>query len=231
MSDLVVLSPCFYPDESTGALTVESARKQGLDIRLYGVGEIFLPHGADAQIARLYSLMSAEKIAEHVLVTDCRDVLFLAGAGEILEKFAGFGKNLVMSTERECWPPENDFMTFHGKDKYGYDYINAGQYIGTWEYTLHCLKHLLDVYRGKTAGADNSQGWWMWAKLRNELDFAMDSGCEIFQSMSGGAAEHVFIEGSRVWNALNRSHPCSVHFNGNPGVVDPHGEMYRRLTA
>lgn len=209
---------------------LKSAVAHELNVRLYGVGQPFVPHGADAQVAKLYDLMQ-NKLADLVLVTDCRDVLFLAEPEEIIQKFEASGKHLVMSAEQGCWPAEQEIVDFYyGKDPNGYNYVNAGQYIGTWEYVQFCLKHLLDEYRAKRhAGADNSQGWWMWAKMRGELDFALDTECQIFQSMSGGADHQVVVENGRVLNTMTGSSPCSIHFNGNPGVFNPHADLYRRL--
>ncbi len=226
---LSFLSPCFYPTVAQADLMMKSANANKLRGLLYGMETPFIPHGAHAQVLKLYEQME-EKWTDYVLVTDCRDVLFLADETEIIDKFKTFGKDLVMSTEQGCWPPDKEIVDFYyGKDSNGYNYINAGQYIGTWEYVRHCLKHLLDNYRGKQPGADNSQGWWMWAQMRGELDFALDSGCQIFQSMSGGADEHIEVAGKRAFNIWTGSYPCSLHYNGNPSTTNPHGEMYRRL--
>ena len=225
---LVVVAPCFYPTVAEAELTSLSALNNHLQFYLYGVGEQFIPHGAHAQVERLYEFME-RKLADYILVTDCRDVIFTAGEDEILTKFKACGKDLLMSTEQGCWPSEPELVNhYYGKDRNGYNYINAGQYIGTWEYVRFCLKHLLDNYRFKTEGADNSQGWWMWAQIRGELDFALDSGCEVFQSMSGGASEHLSGD-KRPMNIWTGSYPCSIHFNGNPGVKEPHRGMFERI--
>jgi hypothetical protein len=224
VSDLIVLSPCFYQTAEPAELMVQSARANGLNVELYGIQWPFIPHGADAQVLRLYELMvQRTKLADYVLITDCRDVLFLAGEKEILEKFTAFKSDLVMSTERYCWPPEPEIVEYFVP----LGYINAGQYIGTWEYTQLCLKHLLDKYRGIHPGADNSQAWWMWAKMRGELDFALDADSHIFQSLSGG--DPIDVMGQRVKNIKTGILPCSLHFNGNPSNDGPQKEMYRRL--
>lgn len=224
MSDLVILSPVFYDNAAYSDLMVASARAHGLNVRLFGIGEPFIPHGADAQVLRLALLMSEGKIADHVLVTDCRDVLFLAGEEEIMQKFYQFDSPLVMSTEKHCWPPDPEIVAYF----WGKGYINAGQYIGKWEHVEHCLKFLLDNYRGQHPGADNSQGWWMWAKMRHQLKFALDTRCQIFQSMD--SQDHDIIAGAgRAKNVRHNTFPCSLHFNGNPGTPKPHEEMYRRL--
>ena len=225
---LLVVSPCFYPDESKADLMRQSAFANGLSVRLYGVGEPFIPHGAHAQVLKLFETLQL-KPADTILVTDCRDAVFAAGEEEILEKFKSCGKDLMMSTEQGCWPPDEELTNFfYGKDPNGYNFINAGQYIGTWEYIQFCLEHLLNEYRGKHPGPDNSQAWWMWALMRRELDFALDSECRIFQTMSGGADTHLTSEG-RPLNVFTGSYPCCIHFNGNPSTTNPHAEMYRRL--
>jgi hypothetical protein len=229
MLDLLILSPCFYPNTAPAEYMQLSAAANGLVVELYGVSQPFLPHGADAQVLKLHELMSKGKRAELVLVTDCRDVLFLQREFEIEFAFASYGAELVMSTERGCWPAEPELVeAFAGRTLTGYDYINAGQYIGTWDYVIHCLKHLLDHHRGKD-GLDNPQPWWMRAKARGELDFALDSSCRLFQTMSGGADAHVVLEANGLRNIVTGPFPCSIHFNGNPGNDEPQREMYRRL--
>lgn len=233
MSDLLIVSPCFYPDDAPAELMVKSAMEHGMRPKLYGVGEPFIPHGAHAQVLRLYEFMyQRSKLADYLLFTDCRDVLFLTEEREILEKFEASGSRLLMSAEQGCWPPDRELAEFfHGKDKNGYNYVNAGQYIGTWEQVYECNKFLLDHYRGSHPGADNSQGWWMWAKMRGELDFVLDSGCQVFQSMSGGAQDQLNWphNATRLFNRCTQSSPCSLHFNGNPSNDAPQREMYRRL--
>lgn len=235
MHDLLILSPCFYPTAEPARLMLDSARRYNLNADVYGVGQPFIPHGADAQVVKLWELMQAGKRAEFVLVTDCRDVLFLAGEADILQKYRAFDSDLVMSCEQGCWPPDPEVVAhFHGRDPNGYDYVNAGQYIGHWEYVEFCLKYLIDNYRG-TPGADNSQGWWMRAGMWGELNYALDHKCMLFQSMTGGADAHTDVidtgNWKRLFNRVTRSLPCSVHFNGNPGNDLPQREMYRRIFA
>jgi len=226
--NLLVISPCFYHTDKEAALMVESCHKCGLNVQLYGVGVPFVPHGADAQVLKLYEFME-NKQADYALITDSRDAVFVAGEEEIMAKFHSFGKDMVMSAERECWPWDQTVIDyFHGTDPNGYSFVNGGQYIGTWEFIRHSLKHILDTYRYKTP-LDNSQGWWMWALMRKELDFVLDSGCQIFQTMSGGADGHLTEGTGRPQNIYTGSTPCSIHYNGNSNTVNPHQGMFTRV--
>lgn len=228
---LVILSPAFYPTPAPAELMLASARSFKLNAKLYGVGLPFIPHGADAQVAKLYDIMAQRKQAELVLVTDCRDVLFLAGEHDIIRAWDACrdGGRLVMSAEQGCWPSDPEVVSWlHGRDPHGYDYPNAGQYIGEWDYVTECLAHLLKKYRG-SPGPDNSQGWWMQAWMRGEVEMTLDRGCRLFQSMSGGADAHTEVIGKVLHNKVTGSRPCSVHFNGNPGNDAPQREMYWRI--
>ena len=235
LKPLQILSPCFYPTVDPAELLVQSAERFHLPLALYGVGDTFITHGADAQVKRLLELMDQEKLADLVMVTDCRDVLLLAREEEIIRKYRAYSKDgartrLVMSAERGCWPPDEELVFAGvGVDINGYCWANAGQFIGEWDYVKDCLRLLLERYRGKHPGADNSQGWWMWARLREEVDYVLDSGCQIFQSMSGGADSHTQVVDGVLMNTVTGSRPCSVHFNGNPGNDIPVREMYWRI--
>lgn len=225
MKELQILSPVFYPTAAPAALLVESAKTFHLPLALYGVGEPFLPHGADAQVFRLCQIMKLERLARLVMMTDCRDVLLLARESEIVRKYNALaeasGERLVMSAERGCWPDEDELVAHYaGRDVNGYDYANAGQFIGDWDYVIQCLEHLLTYYRGLQPGVDNSQGWWMFANMRGRATFVLDSSCELFQSMSGGADAHVKVNNRVLVNEVTGSQPASVHFNGNPGGAD-----------
>lgn len=228
---LVILSPAFYPTAAPAELMMQSAKQHKLTPKLYGVGLPFIPHGADAQVAKLYDIMAQRKQAELVLVTDCRDVLFLAGEHDILrawEKQRG-STRLVMSAEQGCWPSDSEVTDkLAGIDPHGYNYPNAGQFIGEWDYVTECLAFLLKKYRG-TPGPDNSQGWWSLAMVRGELDFMIDRECELFQSMSGMADGHTEVIDQVLHNKVTGTRPCSVHFNGNPGNDLPQREMYWRI--
>jgi len=236
VKDLIILSPCFYPTPAPSSLMAASCLKNGLDVVIYGVGEEFIPHGAHAQVVRLLEVMEREKLAETALVTDCRDVLFLAGEDEILGKAGAFNAPVVMSTEINCWPSDPEVVKyFFGSSPHGYDYVNAGQFIGSWEYVKHCLRHLIHKYRTNHTGLDNSQAWWPYAIMRGELNVALDRECEIFQTMTGGADSHLVrdrLEAGpprRVFNIRTNSLPCSVHFNGNPNTNEPHAQLFHEI--
>jgi hypothetical protein len=230
MNELLITGPCCYPSTEPVKLLLASAAHNGLKVHIYGVGEPFIAHGADAQVVKLRrELETLRHLYRTVLVTDMADVLFLAGEREILYKYRRMNSPLVMSTERGYWPDEGLAAEFP-EDPHGYRYINAGQYIGEMDHVITCLDWLLNKYRSYHPGMDNSQPWWHQAYVRKELEFALDRKCRLFQTMSGGADGHVAVYGSRLYNSATKTLPCTVHYNG-PGNEKPYEEMYRRLYA
>ena len=206
-----IVSPCFYPTTEPAAYLEKSCRRHKLDLLLYGMGQPFVAHGADAQVAKLIPVLK-ELPDEYVVVTDCRDTLFLTGEEELMFEFRKYNSRLVMSTEKGCWPPNDEVLYLMPRTALGYDYINAGQYIGERLYIIECLQHLLATYRPHS-DLDNSQGWWPLALLREELDFKLDHRCRIFQTTSSG--EGLVVRGDRIYVPTTGAHPCSVHFNGS----------------
>ena len=214
-----IVAPCLYPDEQPAAHLARSCRRNGLQLTLYGVGGTFMAHGADAQVVQLLPVLEALS-DEYVVVTDCRDTLFLTGEDDIMDEFHKYNSRLVMSTEKGCWPPNDEVLHGMPRTPLGYNYINAGQYIGESIYIIECLRHLLASYRGK-GGMDNSQPWWPLALIRGELDFALDSKCRIFQTMSSGETYNV-LPGKRVLVHTTGATPCSIHFNGSADLTQYH---------
>jgi hypothetical protein len=224
-----IFAPCFYPDAAKADLLCRSAAFNRLHVTLYGIGKQFIPHGADAQVYQLMLEMENDASAHSItLVTDCADVLILAEEGDILEAYRSYNSPIVMSAEQGCWPDPaiaGEFPEHYA----GYRWPNAGQFIGETPAVLAALKHLLINYRFQYGGLDNSQGWWSLAMIRKELPVVLDQECRIFQSMSGGADNHVEVAGHRIYNTKTRTNPCSIHFNGRCSNDEPYRQMYRRL--
>lgn len=217
-----IVTACFYSTDEPAAHLIRSARKNGLEPLVYGLGKPFHAHGADAQVVQLIPVLEA--LADDIVcITDCRDSLILAGEAEILRTFEEFKARLVMSTEKGCWPPEDEVLHGMAHSPLGYDFINAGQYIGERVYIIECLKFLVEKYR-RGRGLDNSQAWWPLALIRKELDFSLDKECHLFQSMSSG--ETYTISKARVSIPQTSYRPCSLHFNG----AGPNLSVYHALS-
>lgn len=231
MKELLIIGPCCYPTTKPAEFLLKSAHRNEAEIWLYGLGEDFIPHGADAQVVKLLrELKRFEHEYRYVLVTDVADVLILAHPDEILTKFLMSDTRLLMSAEREHWPEQGLGESFP-KVIGGYRYLNAGQYVGEIKYVMTCLEWMISRYRGVVEGMDNSQPWWAQMYVRGEVKFKIDHECSVFQSMSGGADGHVRkLPGMRrITNDATGSMPCLVHFNGRCGNDLPYQEMYRRL--
>jgi hypothetical protein len=228
-----IYSPCFFPNTEPAQLFLKSAAANGLEVELYGVGEVPDTHGAGIQLQRPWELFAKEKKADLVMVTDCRDVLFLASESEMVETFYSFKSPIVLSTERELWPYE-ETLSNHFQGITGYVYVNIGQIVGEWDAMRDAYRFLLDNYRNKPfadrepPGHDVPGPWWMLAKMRGQIDYANDDQFKLFYTMSARSMEDTLIEGKRIVSRETGERPASIHFNGDKSGV-AFREMGERL--
>ena len=228
---LCVLSPCW--DSEQGALMVESAHRHGIHPELYDLGVVCDGHGGNIQYYDLLPILE-RKTDKHVLVTDCADVLWLAGEDEIMEKFASFNCGFVVSAEHDgCTglpktAEKLDLMRIEAGGYFGQ--INVGLWIGEREYALHVLKESYRLYKDKPEDPTYSyDSAWQWLSLMRAAGdgprFELDMNCVLFQSMNHADTEFLF---GRVMNSVVCSWPCLLHYNGDK-TRGAYKEMAERL--
>jgi hypothetical protein len=234
-----IFSPCFYPTLEPADLFLKSAAANGLNVDVYGLGEVPDTHGGGFQLEKPWEILAREKQADYVMVTDSRDVLMLAGEDEIVEKFLTFHAPIVISTEREQWPYDPALYALcepiladpaHSR----YVFANSGQIVGEWDAMRDAYRFLLDNYRNKPfadrepPGHDVPGPWWMLARMRGQIDYANDDQFKLFYTMSARSLEDTLIEGKRIVSRETGERPASIHFNGDKSGV-AFREMAERL--
>ena len=173
-----------------------------------------------------------------VCFVDAYDVLVFSDAEEIVRKFRASGKSILLSSELNCYPPENrdrydliEYFTFEqdevagtwGTDKTrcfttNYKYLNSGGYVGY----AGAIKRM---FQWKTAdeiremclhGGDQNffTQYFLEYALSPYTNIGLDSKQEIFQSMYRvNLGDFAFFRG-RLYNHVLRTYPCFAHFNG-----------------
>jgi len=164
-----------------------------------------------------------------VLFVDAYDVLCMAGSEEILDKFRGYGCDLVLSSELNCYPAENaaeyDRVQRDMALPTRYRYVNSGGYIGYAWAVRHmlCWKPAWEMEAISALGGDQnyvSQYYLTFARPQDVIDgriplIRMDCAQLLFQSLyKVHLSCLVFLQG-RVYNHILKSYPCFVHFNGS----------------
>lgn len=178
---------------------------------------------------------------EIILFTDGYDAIFMTNEEEIMSKFKSFGKNLIFSTETNCWPDQYIAAQFPQIGTGPYKYLNSGGFIGK----SGLIKELLDKnYISSEKYERSNQHIWSLIFLKNQDIIDLDTKCEIFCTFSPevGAAhlpvppdnnnyydyylfmrkwfqDHFLIEKSRIFNKITETWPCQVHFNGDSKIL------------
>ncbi len=147
-----------------------------------------------------------------VLFTDAGDSLMLAGEQEIVRRFRAMESPVVLSAEQGLYPWNMDGQWWIAKDLHGesespWRYPNGGGWMGSPEALLAVL--------GSAAKRPHpeAQGKWIEEYADNGL-IRLDSGCQIFQTMSGPQADAVKHSRGKSTNTITGANPCVLHFNG-----------------
>lgn len=182
---------------------------------------------------------------EVLLFTDGYDTSFLSSGNEIIEKFSQFGKELVFSAERNCWPAP-ELQSSYPSNHSPFRYLNSGAFIGT----VGLIKALLNMEIKE--GGDykwSNQYLWTLRYLAESEKIALDYTCEIFYPTSTDASKRKYFfkkdkDGNknrdyfhpeflraeknkilgeiafvdhRLMNLVTQTTPCHVHFNSPIG--------------
>jgi len=169
---------------------------------------------------------------------DAYDVLILSDVTEILQKFENYRRNILMSSELNCYPSENqsrydlvEYSVFEheeAKNIWGtrrsqaittnYKYMNSGGYMGY-------VSDLKRMFQWKTVdemrqmcelGGDQNFFTQYYLEFATDqvLNIGLDYQQEIFQSLyKVDLRDFAFFSG-RLYNHTLRTYPCFVHFNG-----------------
>lgn len=172
---------------------------------------------------------------ELILFSDGYDAIFLAGEGEIMEKFSRFNSDLVFSAEANCWPDESLASRYPGPGAGTYKFLNSGGFIGKAGVIAAMLKKKV---RDAKKYQGSNQYIWTRRYLHNADAMVLDTQGEIFCTLSsqedneylpkaGSNNFHPYIEfkerwfvdnfeiqNGRLYNRITQTWPSHAHFNG-----------------
>lgn len=169
---------------------------------------------------------------ELILFTDGYDSIFLCDSKEIESKFYSFQKDVIFSTEVNCWP-DKSLLNSYPANASPYKYLNSGGFIGKASDILQLLSENFNT--GDNAYTESNQYLWTKKFLENQDRIGLDYNGEIFCTLfSEGDPESSQIENignyillkqqwffqnyeiknERIYNKRTDSNPSSLHFNG-----------------
>lgn len=153
-----------------------------------------------------------------VLFTDGYDVMFLSDLSAIIDKFKKTEARILFGAESSCWP-DTGLESLYPTVESGKRFLNSGLYIGYVPeiYTLLTYAPLKDE------GDDQLYFTHAYVddKLRNQLNFKLDSNSEIFQNLNGALSEvELYQENEKehtefkLKNVVSHTQPLVIHGNG-----------------
>lgn len=162
----------------------------------------------------------------HLCFVDARDVIFLVGPDEVMERYLTLGHPWVYAAEPFIWPPDSFEPDDYPPCDTPYRYLNGGASIGE-------VGHMLEQFNLRTDGGKalptylpkGEQGWLATLFLEGHPDaIKLDTGCELFMCLCGsrvGDEPYVTVSPGKVHNRVTGTDPLIVHFNGGDDVTAP----------
>lgn len=137
------------------------------------------------KIFRLKTFMEKNILGKYdnILHIDYSDTKFARSSTELFEEFIKTGKDIVISTEKNCWPYLNAVSSWFGVDlpQKEFFYVNSGAVISKTEKFYEILKELEKICLDSNIDFWDDQGVWQYYNLK-ENNLSKDINSEYFFS-------------------------------------------------
>lgn len=163
---------------------------------------------------------------EQLIVCDAWDIVFVSHPEELIEKSEiMFPKSLVFNAEKNCFPRGDLADQFPDKGT-PWRYLNSGFMVGRAGRILELLEGMgLDNIPDDHQRRDgswfnpNDQEYYTLAFIQQPVRMALDTNCELCQSLSGCEPSEFDMTGDRIRNLVTGSEPGVFRFNGGSKQV------------
>lgn len=149
----------------------------------------------------------------HLLMMDAFDVIVMASADEILQRYLEFGHPFVCQAEVNCWP-DIEKTSLYPECNTPWRFLNSGLYVVEREY----LGNLWDKHGPIDPGVYD-QRWVTDVFLNDPGCIKLDTNCELFQGLLG-SQQHLEMQGTRLHNTLTGTYPRLAHHHGGADIRD-----------
>jgi len=172
----------------------------------------------------LYRAIKEGNIPEKFMIfSDSWDLVFCATPEEILERYESFDSDIVISSERNCFPADLKEYFDSLNPPTPYKYLNSGFIVGKTEAILACLEamdlpNVKDDYHCEEMGCaihSNDQHLWQIIFEKQPVKIALDYYQSLSQTLHDVSIDEFDLSGERIRNKITNSTPCSIHFNGS----------------
>jgi hypothetical protein len=152
---------------------------------------------------------------EYLLHLDYSDTKFNRSCNEMMNKFIATEEDIIVSTEKKCWPYLNfvsDWVNKELEDK-EFFYLNSGAIISKTTTFYEILKELENICLTTDLNFWDDQGVWQYYNLKiKELN--KDSVCEYFFSTALLDESYYTLENKTIKTKFN-TEPYLIHDNSS----------------
>jgi len=170
-------------------------------------------HPWHLKVVPIGKYIQAHDDADYFLFSDCNDVIYSAGADELIEKFNAIGSPIVYSSERYCWPPviKPEEYPAHSIGRFS-RFLNSGFWMATREGALKLAVELQKPFPDRVIC---DQGSAVLLYLSGRLPIALDHENTLCYCNADKAQGLEFDDPrQRFKRAGTEIYPCCFHGNG-----------------
>lgn len=159
---------------------------------------------------------------DYIIFVDNWDLIFLTDPKEMMIRYLSFGADVVVSSERNCFPGDikSEFDKVEALTEY--KYLNSGCIVGKTSAILTCLEamdlpNLPDDHYDPVNNCNvhpNDQFEWMKIWVKQPVSIALDYYQTLSMTLHDAKIEELDFSGDRIKNVITNSFPCTLHFNG-----------------
>ena len=177
--------------------------------------------GGGQKINLVKEYIKDKKDSDVLLFLDGYDTFLFDSISEISYRYLEFNSEVVMSSERICWPVEllsENLKALNADQSTPYQYLNSGMYIGR-------IGRLRELFAKDIQNSDDDQLYVQSQYIQNPEGIVMDVEQYIFMT-----SEHsVFQRGKQLYNPFTRCYGCAYHGNGGEKEKNRCDFLYTQL--
>ena len=177
--------------------------------------------GGGQKINLVKEYIKDKKDSDVLLFLDGYDTFLFDSISEISYRYLEFNSEIVMSSERICWPVEllsENLKALNEDQSTPYQYLNSGMYIGR-------IGRLRELFNAPIKNSDDDQLYVQSQYIQNPEGIVMDVEQYIFMT-----SEHsVFQRGKQLYNPFTRCYGCAYHGNGGEKEKNRCDFLYTQL--
>lgn len=187
---------------------VESTKYHNLNISIVGLSHHW--RGLTCKMIWLNQYFDYQKMPDDqlYLFVDAYDTFVCCDQLELIKKFKEFGKDLVFSAEKVCWP-DKEKKDFYPESPTVMRYLNSGAYMGYVGAFRQAYHQIQPPYKNR------DQRMWTKYYLENQDKVALDYQSRLFLSLTRIDIDNELIKkDERPYYSVTKQSPSIIHANG-----------------